>query len=92
MNNGKTDCWEFNSCDKKTECPAFHESRTHNVHEGMNGGRSCWMILKSLCNGTEQSTIKDKYRNCSKCDFFHAVQQEHGNRLLSLNQVKKLLT
>ena len=92
MDNGKLNCWDFGGCKIKSQCPVFIESGTDNVHEGKNGGRCCWMILKSLCNGKEQSTIKDKYRNCSKCEFFLMVHQEHGGKLLSINQIGKLLS
>ncbi len=46
-------------------CPASTEKRLHGVHGGTNGGRACWVISGTMCDGDIQGTFANKYSNCS---------------------------
>ena len=97
----KINCWEFKKCERqesgeKTEdlgvCPASTETRLDGVHDGLNAGRSCWVVAGSMCGGKRQGSFAQKYENCQKCDFYQAVKQEEGVNLemsiVLLNRVK----
>ena len=78
-------CWEYNKCGKgpngfnggKTDiCPAASETRLNGVHGGTNGGRACWVVAGTLCQGKVQGVFVQKYTTCQDCDFYKKVQRE----------------
>jgi hypothetical protein len=78
-------CWEFKKCGREPGgnnvrslgvCPATTEERLNDVHAGRNGGRSCWIMAGTLCNGVVQGTFAQKYKNCEICDFYQKVKEE----------------
>jgi hypothetical protein len=80
----KLNCWEFKKCGRESiggnqlegVCPAALERALNGVHNGKNGGRACWVVAGTLCNGEVQGTFAKKYSNCEQCDFFNKVWQE----------------
>jgi hypothetical protein len=96
----KTNCWEFKNCGREAGgknaigmgvCPAAIDGRLHGVHGGKNGGRTCWMIAGTLCEGAVQGTFGTKYRNCEQCDFYRTTRKEEGaNFQLSVFLLNKL--
>ncbi len=81
----KLNCWEFKKCGRepggdKTEelgvCPATTFTKLDGVHFGKNGGRACWVIAGTLCEGKEQGTFALKEANCVHCDFYKHVFKE----------------
>lgn len=81
----KLNCWEFKKCGREPRgahshdlgvCPAAEEERLDGVHGGRNGGRSCWILAGTLCQGEVQGSFAQKYKNCEKCDFYQTVKQE----------------
>ena len=96
----KTNCWEFKRCGrelngKKTGelgvCPASTEKRLDGIHDGMNGGRTCWVVAGSMCNGKKQGSFAQKYADCRMCDFYMMVKQEEGLNLeMSIVLLNKL--
>ena len=97
----KLNCWEHKKCGREPYgakskefgvCPASTEARLDSVHEGKNGGRSCWIVAGSLCGGEIQGSFAQKFHNCRDCDFYGAVKkEERGGFELSavlLNRVK----
>jgi hypothetical protein len=81
----KLNCWEFKKCGRepggKNErdlgtCPATVEKRLDGVHDGTNGGRSCWVISGTFCGGVVQGTFAKKFLNCELCEFYKAVKEE----------------
>lgn len=85
----KLNCWEFMLCGREIGgskakdlgvCPVSRETKLHNVHDGRNAGRACWVVAGSLCGGTRQGTFADKFVTCEKCEFFMKVKQEIGAR------------
>jgi len=97
----KKNCWEFKKCGREAGCfnidhlgvcPAMIEEKLHNVHDGTNAGRACWVMAGTLCGGTVQGTFAQKFGDCQLCDFFRLVKQEEGSNykysLSLLNRIK----
>lgn len=101
----KQNCWEFKKCGRQPQgakvkelgvCPATLEARLDGVHDGVNSGRSCWIVAGTYCQGEIQGSFAQKYQNCSACDFYKAVKEEEQfdfklsavliNRLRNLNK------
>jgi len=85
----KLNCWEFKKCgrepggEKVAElgvCPAAIETRTNDVNSGKNGGRSCWAISGTMCEGKVQGSYAVKIGNCLNCEFYQKVQREEKPR------------
>lgn len=77
----RMNCWEFKKCgrDKKNElgiCPAVTEVKAHGVNGGKNGGRVCWAVAGTFCNGKVQGAYAQKLTTCVACDFRLKVQEE----------------
>jgi hypothetical protein len=85
----KLNCWEFKKCGREQGgshihelgiCPAATSEKLDGLHGGMNGGRACWFVVGTLCNGDVQGTYAKKYRSCIYCDFYKAVKEEEYSR------------
>jgi len=79
----KQNCWEFKRCgrDRSKElgiCPAVTELSAHGVNKGKNGGRICWAVAGTHCNGEQQGTYAEKVLMCRVCDFRWFVHEEEG--------------
>lgn len=92
----KANCWEVKECgrqpggEKNNElgiCPATTEKKVHGVNSGINGGRSCWAIQKTLCGNAVQGTFTQKLGGCMQCDFYSAVRREEGGNYISTQQI-----
>ncbi len=96
----KKNCWEYKRCGRQPGghhvfdqgvCPASVEERLDGVHEGTNGGRSCWVVAGTMCGGKVQGTFGNKYKNCEQCDFYQMIRQEEMGRFkLSIVLLNKL--
>lgn len=84
---GKLNCWQMMNCGREMGglkayklgvCPASVEVRLDGVHEGDNGGRACWVVADTLCEGIPQGSFTDKYRDCARCDFYTYVRKQEG--------------
>lgn len=83
----KPNCWEYKRCGREPggagvatsgPCAAATESRLDGENGGVNGGRACWVIPGTLCDGTVCGSFDEKYLHCRKCDFFELVQEQEG--------------
>ncbi len=81
----KVNCWEFKKCGRepggvKTDqfgvCPAAENERATGIHGGENGGRACWVLTGTYCQGGVQGSFASKIGNCRSCDFYKLVTQE----------------
>ncbi|MEJ2696037.1 MAG: hypothetical protein P8013_05260 [Candidatus Sulfobium sp.] len=85
----KKNCWEFKGCgrqpggDRKKEgvCPTALMTIYDGINGGENGGRACWMIAGTRCEGKMQGTFAHKVQSCTECDFYRAVTDEEGQEL-----------
>lgn len=96
----KKNCWEFKNCGRESGgakaaflgvCPASSEKRLDKIHDGINGGRTCWIIAGTLCKGEIQGEFAKKFQNCQSCDFYLATRaEESGHFQLSTILLAKL--
>ncbi len=90
-------CWEYKRCGKEVTggspgeppCPAATCRAANGIHYGNNGGRACWALDGTLCEGTPQ-TVNEKILDCSSCAFYLQVHQEETDNLLSQDQIRSL--
>ncbi len=83
----KLNCWEYQGCgfdaDRNGEtdscgCPSVAESALDGANGGLNGGRSCWVIEGTMCDGDAAGDFEEKARTCRKCAFMQRVAVEEG--------------
>ena len=78
----KRNCWEVMDCGRGPDnthvglCPAADVSVLDGVHDGLNAGRSCWVVAGTLCNGEVSGTFAKKMDNCLVCPFYRQVREE----------------
>jgi hypothetical protein len=96
----KLNCWEFQKCGRDPGgpkvkelgvCPAATEVRTNGVHGGKNGGRVCWVISGTMCQGIVQGITAMCVRTCFECDFYRLVQDEEGQDVVLSGKILKML-
>ncbi|TAN41854.1 MAG: hypothetical protein EPN22_14030 [Nitrospirae bacterium] len=92
----KKNCWEAKKCGREPggekiaelgECPAVSSFKAHGINHGINGGRACWAITGTYCEGKIQGTFANKIRECANCSFFILVSSEEGNQLASVPSI-----
>lgn len=85
MINKKLNCWEYQNCGREQNgrrvaelgvCPAALDTSFDGINRGKNGGRVCWAIAGTFCEGEIQGTFADKRDSCVKCEFFKRVNSE----------------
>lgn len=78
-------CWEVMKCGRQPGgenakesgvCPAALSNEYNGVNKGKHGGRFCWVIAGTCCNGEVQGTYARKMKNCLNCKFFKQVSEE----------------
>ncbi len=67
----KLNCWEFMKCGYEDDCRAWFARKFDGVHEGINGGRVCWLVKGNTCG----FKVND---SCDQCKFYRAVLKEEG--------------
>ena len=84
--------WEFKKCGRQPEgshsgdlgvCPAATTEDLDSLYGGTNGGRACWFVVGTLCNGDVQGTYAKKYKSCAYCDFYKKVKEEEYSKYKS---------
>ena len=80
-------CWEFKECGRQPDgdriellgiCPATIEEALDGTNGGKNGGRCCWKVSGTYCDGDVQGSFSTKIKDCIDCDFFKSVLVEEG--------------
>jgi len=96
----KKNCWEYNNCGRAADgekverlgiCPAAKENKLHNIHNGTNAGRACWVVPETLCGDTMQGGFAEKMRDCFKCDFYNYVAKVEGKKQVPASRLLKHL-
>ena len=59
-------------------CPACSVESLDGAHGGNNGGRACWVVTDTLCEGKVSGGYDRKIAVCRKCAFYHRVAVEEG--------------
>lgn len=88
----KQNCWEFKNCGRELggrnaheygPCPASTESKFNGLHGGVNGGRCCWFLPRTLCSSKVQVPFSQRFANCLACDFYKSVKEEEFSKYRS---------
>lgn len=78
-------CWDYMNCGREPGgpnvaslgvCPAAEPSHLDGMNGGVNGGRACWWVAGTLCEGTVAGSYADKFDDCQQCDFYIEVTGE----------------
>lgn len=86
----KANCWEALNCGREPggrlehelgACPAATETAVDGLHAGVNGGRVCWAVVGTLCEGEVQGTYAQKLQSCVGCRFYERVTAEEGDMI-----------
>jgi hypothetical protein len=100
MSMAKMNCWEFHLCgrepggDNVSEfgiCPAATETSLDGTNLGKSGGRACWAISGTFCEGKVQGTFAMKLNDCKKCGFFKLVLMQQGCKLQDTREIRRAL-
>jgi len=96
MASKKINCWEFMKCGRgpnETEgenckiCPAIRHSSLDGFNEGINSGRTCWLVAGTFCNSKVSGTYAEKIESCRTCEFYQEVNKGSGQTWLSIENV-----
>ncbi len=81
-------CWEATKCGRELNgskvkelgvCPAATFKIVNGINDGTNGGRACWVVAGTLCEGKIQGSFATKVMNCMNCNFYKEVWRENNN-------------
>jgi hypothetical protein len=64
--------------DESGSCPVASETPANNLNGGINGGRICWIIAESCCNGEVKCSTFHRKDSCFSCEFRYKVTAEEG--------------
>ncbi len=96
----RQNCWEFFQCGREPGgsraselgvCLTPLDREADGLNNGKNGGRICWAIAGTYCDGEPQGTFVRKQVGCFECEFYKKVKAEEGfleYRILKPSQVK----
>ena len=96
----KLNCWEFKHCNRQLGgekaleyglCPAIVELSLDGIHDGEFGGRACWVLTGTICNGAIQGDFAKKHKECVKCDFYEYVRQQEKADFLPMPTLLKMI-
>lgn len=80
-------CWEFMQCGREPGgrkvrelgvCLAAVDREANGINHGMNGGRICWAIAGTMCDGEPSGIFVERVQVCADCDFYKKVKAEEG--------------
>jgi hypothetical protein len=92
----KYNCWEVKKCGrepggsnvyKEGVCSAASNQAADSINSGINGGRCCWIIAGTFCQGNIQGSYAQKVDNCLQCDFYTQVQKEEGKNFKMISVI-----
>lgn len=96
----KINCWEFMKCGREPGgsnsiefgiCSASVETSADGINEGKNGGRSCWALSGTFCEGEVQGTFANKLDTCKQCNFYKLVQRDQGRDFKNVREIRRYL-
>ncbi|MES9958384.1 MAG: GGDEF domain-containing protein [Sedimenticola sp.] len=62
-------CWEYMKCDRNG-CPMHSAQQIR-----------CWVRVGTLCKGAVQGDFREKYRDCTHCDYYRMVHEDPARSL-----------
>lgn len=84
----RRNCWDIMDCGREPGgrtvaalgvCPSTVEERCEGMNGGHNGGRICWAVAGTFCEGVVQGTFANKLATCMSCRFYLQVQAEQAD-------------
>jgi len=92
MNRNKVNCWEYMKCGRGPEqendvCPAASDPSFNAMNDGINAGRSCWLVAGSACKGSASGTFAKEFQNCRKCEFYKQVHAKNDQITLGIKNI-----
>lgn len=96
----RMNCWEFFDCGREPNgkrtrelgvCPAAAKEELDTVNDGKNGGRSCWAVAGTLCEGEVQGSYAQKLGNCLKCDFHAFVRGQQRDVYVGTKKILDII-
>ena len=96
----KVNCWEYKKCGREVGgvksselgiCSASVETITDGINRGINGGRACWALSGTFCEGKAQGVFAIKYGNCKECSFYKMVQKDEGDTFQGVREIRRAL-
>jgi len=95
---GKENCWDVMNCGRELNginaarqgvCPAAQSNAFDGVNMGTQGGRFCWGVAGTYCDGDAAGSYAQKLENCINCKFLKQVNIEEGRDfILSPRKIK----
>lgn len=91
----KLNCWEFMKCGRGPNgnkvpelglCPSASNQDADSINDGTNGGRICWAIAGSFCQGHIEGTFAREIPSCMVCEFYDHVLKEEGKSVFHLTK------
>lgn len=85
---GRPNCWDVMRCGREPggrlsatagPCPAAVDRSLAGVNGGVRGGRVCWTIAGTFCEGQVQGTFAGKLSTCLSCRFYRLVRRQEGD-------------
>jgi len=91
-------CWDYQRCGREPEgerscdavCPASTADSLHGANGGTNGGRACWVVTGTLCDGQTQGSYEEKIHECRKCAFYNRVEVEQSLEYVSAPELHEM--
>jgi len=87
----RKNCWEFKKCGRQSGgenveefgiCPAATDTTVNGTNGGKNGGRCCWKVAGTFCDGKIQGSSALKISSCIECAFLKKVQGDEGAKFI----------
>jgi two-component system phosphate regulon sensor histidine kinase PhoR len=84
----RKNCWDIKRCGRGPgganvatlgACPAGEPGPHSGLNGGVEGGRICWAVVGTLCDGEVQGSFATKQTTCTQCEVFKGVQAEEGS-------------
>ena len=84
---GRQNCWEIKKCGREPGgakvhelgvCPATTDTSCDRLNGGKNGGRICWAVTGTFCDGEMQGSFAQKEVTCTSCDVYKRIREEEG--------------
>ncbi len=91
MKKLKKQCWEVKKCGREPGgenaeelgvCKAAIPGEYDGINDGEVGGRFCWSIAGTLCEGEVQGEYCKKIHSCLSCEFLQQVEEEEGKKFI----------
>ena len=80
-------CWQIKQCGREPHgknsnmgvCPVFTAINYDGVNKGHNGGRICWAISGTFCDGKVQGSYAQKRLSCLSCEVYKQIKTEESH-------------